>query len=115
MKCVNNTTVYVSLKIPGSHSLSRIQGDDAIIDAFVNERLRQLLPSTNDCLLQFSENLPLESDSESLVAIEPKLYRFKVYLPHHIPRGQPISKVGGGLPPCLGWTSSPSHRLTLLF
>jgi len=25
------------------------------VDAFVNERLRQLLPSTNDCLLQFSE------------------------------------------------------------
>jgi len=55
MKCVNNTTIYVSLKISGSHSLSRIQGDDAIIDAFVNERLRQLLPSTNDCLLQFSD------------------------------------------------------------
>jgi len=25
------------------------------VDAFVNERLRQLLPSTNDCLLQFSD------------------------------------------------------------
>jgi len=24
------------------------------VDAFVNERLRQLLSSTNDCLLQFS-------------------------------------------------------------
>jgi len=25
------------------------------VDAFVNERLRQLLPSSNDCLLQFSD------------------------------------------------------------
>ena len=25
------------------------------VDAFVNERLQQLLPSTNDCLLQFSD------------------------------------------------------------
>jgi len=25
------------------------------VDAVVNERLRQLLPSTNDCLLQFSD------------------------------------------------------------
>jgi len=25
------------------------------IDAFVNERLPQLLPSTSDCLLQFSD------------------------------------------------------------
>jgi len=26
-----------------------------LVDAFVTERLRQLLPSTNDCLLQFSD------------------------------------------------------------
>jgi len=26
-----------------------------VVDAFVNERLRQLLPSINDCLLQFSD------------------------------------------------------------
>jgi len=25
------------------------------VDAFVNERLQQLLPSTNNCLLQFSD------------------------------------------------------------
>ena len=25
------------------------------VDAFVNERLRQLLPSTKDCLLQFND------------------------------------------------------------
>jgi len=30
-----------------------------IVDAFVNERLRQLLPSTNDCLLQFSDRRKL--------------------------------------------------------
>ena len=29
------------------------------VDAFVNERLRQLLPSTNDCLLQFSDRRKL--------------------------------------------------------
>jgi len=27
------------------------------VDAFVNERLRQLLPSTNNCLLQFNDRL----------------------------------------------------------
>ena len=30
-------------------------------------------------------------------------------------RGQPISEVGGRPPPCLVWTCSHSHRLTLLF
>ena len=30
-------------------------------------------------------------------------------------RGQPISEMGGGTPPCLVWTCSHSHRLTLLF
>jgi len=35
--------------------------------------------------------------------------------PPHTPRGQLISEVGGGPPPCLVWTSSPSNRLTLLF
>jgi len=35
--------------------------------------------------------------------------------PPHTPRGQPISEVGGGLPPFLAWTSSPSHRLTHCF
>jgi len=29
------------------------------VDAFVNERLRQLLPSTNDCQLQFSDRRKL--------------------------------------------------------
>jgi len=29
------------------------------IDAFVNERLRQLLPSTNNCLLQFTDRRKL--------------------------------------------------------
>jgi len=38
-----------------------------------------------------------------------------VLAPPHTPRGQPISEVGGGLPPCLVWTSSHSHRLALLF
>jgi len=32
----------------------------------------------------------------------------------HTPREQPISEMGGP-PPCLVWTSSPSHRLTVLF
>ena len=31
----------------------------SFVDAFVNERLRQLLPSTNDCLLQFSDRRKL--------------------------------------------------------
>jgi len=30
-----------------------------LVEAFVNERLRQLLPSTNDCLLQFSDRRKL--------------------------------------------------------
>jgi len=29
------------------------------VDAFVNERLRQLLPSTNDCLIQLSDRCEL--------------------------------------------------------
>jgi len=29
------------------------------VDAFVNERLRQLLPSTSNCLLQFSDRRKL--------------------------------------------------------
>jgi len=33
--------------------------------------------------------------------------------PAQTPRGQPISEVGGETPPCLVWTSSHSHRLTL--
>jgi len=30
-----------------------------LFDAFVNERLRQLLPNTNDCLLQFNDRRKL--------------------------------------------------------
>jgi len=29
------------------------------VDAFVNERLQQLLPNTNNCLLQFSDRRKL--------------------------------------------------------
>jgi len=39
----------------GPHSaVPRIQGDEPFVDAFVSERLRQLLLSTNDCLLESS-------------------------------------------------------------
>ena len=35
--------------------------------------------------------------------------------PPPTPRAQPISEMGGGPPPCLVWTCSHSHRLTLFF
>jgi len=35
------------------------QATTPFVDAFVNERLRQLLPSTNDCLLQFNDRRKL--------------------------------------------------------
>ena len=46
---------------------------------------------------------PLELNSESLAAIQPKLYRFKVYVAQPTPpRGQPISEMGGGTPSMFG-------------
>jgi len=45
-----------------------------------------------------------------IIIIQPKLYRFEgLRAPPHAPRGQPISQVGGGTPPCSVGTSSPSH------
>jgi len=43
------------------------------------------------------ENRPLESNTESLAVIQPKLYRFKgLPASPHSPREQLISVVGGG-------------------
>jgi len=49
------------------------------------------------------ENLPLESNSESLAAIQPKLYRFKVYLPHPTHQGDSrFLRWGGETPTMFG-------------
>jgi len=44
----------------------------------------------------YPENPPLESSTESLAVIQPKLYRFeRLPAPLHAPREQPISAVAG--------------------
>jgi len=48
------------------------------------------------------ENLPLESNSESLAAIQPKLYQFKVYLPHPTHQGDSRSQRWVGDPTMFG-------------
>ena len=45
---------------------------------------------------------PLESNSESLDAIQPKLCRFKVYLPHPHTKGTADLRDGWGYPTMFG-------------
>jgi len=42
------------------------------VDAFVNECLRQLLPSTNDCLLQSSDRCEAFGVCRSVAEVPPK-------------------------------------------
>ena len=49
---------------------------------------------------------PLESNTESLDVIQPKLYRLeRLPAPPHVPREQTVSAVNGGTPKCMVWTS----------
>jgi len=59
---------------------------------------RPLDPRSWLCVRQIvrPRNPPLESTSESLVVIQPRLYELKIYLPYilHTLREQPISEMG---------------------
>jgi len=46
--------------------------------------------------------LPLEPNSESLAAIQPKLYQFKVYLPTPHTKGTADLRGGWGVPTMFG-------------
>ena len=103
------TRGYANLRIANSRTGHLA---DWSTHALVNSRTGQLAVSQ---MPPKEQRLSTESCRWHLRVVQSTSWRIRELSSNHTPREQLISEVGGGPPLCLVWTSSPSHRLTLLF